>query len=225
MLVQARGYFPHTFAVFVAMMIGALVFLLPEDVASLVLPAFLVSEPGMLGVMAVAAHRLLEVDSGSVTALQVSPLRSQEYVLGLVLGSAFLATLAGAVTFAAVAGINGRLAWLILVLFPFSVLSGLLGFVVSLRYDDFPRFVLGSIPAVAVWQAPLLGVFDLIPSAAVAWIPSAPGIFAMAALCQGEVSSSMMLVWSGAGLSVAGAGLVLVQRYYQRRLEAGWVLT
>ena len=110
LLVQARGYFPHAFALYVAMVVGMLLFLVPEQAARLILPVFLVSEPGMLGVTAVAAHRYLELGNASASALQVSPLRPGEHLLALQLASALLATIAGVVTFAAVEGLDARLA-------------------------------------------------------------------------------------------------------------------
>jgi fluoroquinolone transport system permease protein len=224
LLVQARGYFPHAFGLYVVMVVGALLLLFSAEVARLVLPAFLVTEPGMLGVMAVAAHRYLELGSGSVSALHVSPLRPGEYLVALVLGSAVLATLGGAVTFVAVLGLDARLAWLIPVIFLFAVLSGLLGFALSLRYRDFPRFILGMIPAVLLWQAPLLAVYDVVPTGLVAWIPSAPGILALASVCGGGGAPAAMMGWVVAGVGLTAVGVVVVQRIYQRHLHSGWEL-
>ncbi len=224
LLVQARGYFPHTFALFVGMVVGVLLFVVPEGIAQLILPVFLVTEPGMLGLMAVAAHRYLELGSASVSALHVSPLRSGEYLVALLSASALLGTAAGVVTFAAVAGVDGRLVGLTLVLFAFAFLSGLLGFALSLRYPDFPRFLLGSIPAMVVWQLPLLAAFDLAPAAVVVWLPSAAGILALAELCRGDLSLPATAGWVLAGGAWAGAAFVLVQRLYARRLRSGWEL-
>lgn len=222
MRVQVRGYFPHAFALYVAMVVGVMLVLLPSSAAAIVLPVFLVTEPGMLGVMAVAAQRYLDVGSGSVLALQVSPLRSVEYLLALTLASALLGTLAGLVTFAAVAGPDARLVGLGALLFVFALLSGLLGFALSLRSADFPRFLLGSIPVLLFWQAPLLAVYEVVPVPAVAWLPSAPGILGIAALCRDAASPGLLLTCFAASLAWTLVGLVLVTRRVEQRLGAGW---
>jgi len=225
LLVQARGYFPHAFGLFVFMVVGAIRFVLPESVGALILPVFLVSEPGMLGVMAVAAHRYLEVGNHSVAALRVTPLRSGEYLLALVLGSALLATLAGGATFAAVEGIGSQLGWILVFLFVFAVLSGLLGFALSLRYADFPRFIMATVPAVALWQAPLLATFELVPLGAVIWIPSAPSILALFELCKGPPETTAMIHWLLLSLLVTGVAFAFVLSQYQRHLQSSRELT
>ncbi len=222
MRVQARGYFPHAFAVFVAMVVGALLFLLPAQVSALVLPAFLVTEPGMLGVMAVAAQRYLDVGRGSVQALQVSPLTSAEYLVALLVASAVLGTAAGLVTFAAVAALDVRLVGLGVLLFVFALLSGLLGFALSLRFPDFPRFLLGSVPPLVLWQLPLLAVFDVVPAAAVVWLPSAPGILGLAAICRNDAGPGLIAVCVAASAAWTALGTALVARRLERGLGAGW---
>lgn len=220
-LVQARGYFPHVFAVFTAMVIAVLLWIVPESARDLVLPAFLVSEPGILGLNMVAAHRYLELGNQSAAALHVSPLRPGEYLLALLLGSALLGATAGGATFAIVAGIDARLIALIPVLFVFALLSGLLGFALSMRYRDFPRFILGVIPAVGLWQLPLLAVYGVVPVPAVLWIPSAPGILGIAELCRGAPRGGATAALVVSGIAVAILGFALVQRLYAGRLRAG----
>jgi len=220
-LVQARGYFPHVFAVFTAVMIALLLWVFPPSASELLLPAFIVTEPGILGLNMVAAHRYLELGNRSVAALHVSPLRSGEYLLALLLGSALLATVAGGATLAVVSGVDTRLLWLTPVLFAFAVLSGLLGFALSMRYPDFPRFLLGAVPAAMVWQLPLLAVYDVVPTPVVAWLPSAPGILGIGALCQSDPSSGTLSALALAGIAVAIAGFAVVHRIYAGRLRAG----
>lgn len=219
--VQARGYFPHVFGAFAATVIAVLLWLVPESATDLVLPAFIVSEPGLIGINMVAAHRYLELGNRSVEALHVSPLRPGEYLMALLLGSALLGTAAGAVTFAVVAGFDMRLLGLVPVLFAFAVLSGLLGFALSLRYRDFPRFLIGAMPAMLLWQLPLLAIFGAIPVPAVLWIPSAPGILGIAELCRSDPGASAVAALVVAGFAVAAIGFALVQRLYAGRLRAG----
>ncbi len=225
MLVQARGYFPHVFAVYCAVVIAVLKWLIPENVTDLVLPAFLVSEPGILGFSMVAAHRYLERGNGSVSALNVSPLRTGEYLGALLIGSAVLTTVAGSVTFALIVGVDARLIWLTPILFVFALFSGLVGFLLSLRYADFPRFMLGSVPVIGFWQAPLLAVYGLVPAVAVAWIPSTPGILAMADLCRGDFEPAALAALLLLGLGLTALGFWLVLKLYERRLHGGMELT
>lgn len=225
LLVQARGYFPHAFGLFVLMVVGAILFVLPESIGNLILPVFLVSEPGMLGVMAVAAHRYLEVGNLSIAALRVSPLQSGEYLFALVLGSALLATVAGGITFAAIEGIGSRLAWILVFLFVFAVMSGLLGFALSLRYADFPRFIMATVPAVAFWQAPLLATFGIVPLGAIIWIPSAPGILALVELCKGTPQTASMVSWLILSTFLTSVAFVLVLGQYRRHLLSSRELT
>lgn len=219
--VQARGYFPHVFAVFVAVVIAVLRWLLPADAGELVLPAFLVAEPGVLGFNMVAAHRYLELGNRSVSALHVSPLRTGEYLMALLLGSGLLATVAGLVTMALVAGVDSRLLFMLPVLLAFALLSGMLGFALSMRYADFPRFIVGAIPVIALWQAPLLAVYDVVPAAAVLWIPSAPGILGLGAICLDDPGAGTLASLTALGLAVAAGGFALVHRRYSGYLRAG----
>jgi hypothetical protein len=205
-----------------AAVVAVLLWVVPRAVADLVLPAFVAIELGTVGLSMVAAHRYLELGEQSVSALLVSPLRPSEYLLALLLGSAVLATLAGAAAFAAVAGLDARLPWLVAVLFPFAVLSGAVGFLGSLRHPDFLRFVLGVIPLVALWQAPLLAVYGLVPEAWVLWIPSAPAVLAIGSLCAGEVAIPELAALSTVGAALAVAAVLVAARLYERRIRTGW---
>jgi len=219
--VQTRAHFPHAFAVSTGLTVAVLLWAVPHAIADLVLPAFLAIELGALGLTQVAAHRYLEIGWQSASALLVSPLRPAEYLLALLLGSALLATLAGGAVFAILRGLDARFVWLLLVLFPFAVLSGTLGLLVSLRHSDFLRFILGVIPFVALWQAPLLGVYGLVPPGVVVWIPSAPALFAIDVLCRSEAAPFQLLLLSSLGgvWTVLGFGLAL--HTYQRRIRMG----
>lgn len=219
--VQARGYFPHVYGYFAAFSVAVLLWVVPDGAAEQLLPAFIVSEPGVIGLTMVAAHRYLELGNRSVSALHVSPLRPGEYLAALLLGSALLGTVAGGATMALVAGFDGRLLWLLPILFAFALLSGLLGFALALRYRDFPRFLLGMMPLTLLWQAPLLAVYGVVPAPVVLWIPSAPGVLGIGALCLGEPGNGVLAALTLAGFAVTAAGFVWVLRSYTGYLHAG----
>ena len=145
------------------------------------LPTYLFAEPGIVALGLVAAQAFLERGEGTVAALAVTPLRSGEYVVSLVVTSAVLASLAGIAVQAGVAGVDRRLAYLVVPLFATTLLTGFIGLALSAYFTEFTRFLVGGmVPAAVVLQAPFAAWFELLPRPAVAWIPTDPALFAIA---------------------------------------------
>jgi len=220
LLAQTRAYFPHVYAGVTAVLVLVFRFAVPAEAVALFFPVFLFAEPGMLGVNLVAAQRYLEKEEGSLAALLTTPLRPQEYLAGLVLASALVATASGCVAFALVLGPDARVLLLAPALFAFSLLSGLLGFALSLRYGDFTRFILGQIPFVVLWQLPLLGFFHVLPWPAVAWLPSAPAIAVLADLCHPAPTFVTWAIGCSALLALGAAAFAWASRSFTRRIRS-----
>lgn len=216
---QARAYFLQVYALVTILTVLALLFAIPTVAVPWLLPVFLFAEPGMLGTNMVGAFRYLEKGEGTVSALMVTPLRPLEYLTGLALASALVGAGFGALTFLAVTFDPGRSLLAILPLFGVGFLSSLVGFALSMRFRDFPSFVLGAIPWVCVWQLPLLAYLDVLPWPAVAWVPSAPGLAALASLTTAEPSPLWVVGSSILLMALCVPGSLWVAHAYERRIH------
>ena len=145
-LVQARSYFYHVYFGLAVLTVLAFRLALPESFVAPALPLFLLGEPGMMGLFMVAAHLYYGLNEGSVHAVAVTPLGNGEIVTALAVGSAVVPTAAGVLIFGGVIGVDLRLVWLVPPLFLMAVVSGLLGLATATFFDEFTRFILGSIP-------------------------------------------------------------------------------
>ena len=177
--VQRRSRFPHVYLGTALATVVLLRFALPPALAPQLVPVLVVGEVMTLSLYLVAAHRYLEQNERSVTALVVTPLRSGEYLGALVLASALIAS--GALIHGAVLGVDRGFALALPPIFASALVFGLLGVVVSACFDEFTRFILGSIPPFVVLGLPFLTYFGLLPRPATFWIPSDPALFALAA--------------------------------------------
>jgi hypothetical protein len=220
LLAQARARFLLVYAWATLIAVAVLRFALPEGILTLVLPAFLFGEPGLLGVSMAAAYRYLEKTEGSSSALLVTPLRPVEHVLALSVATSLVGTTFGAAAFAAVLGPDTRTLALVPPLFLQGILSGLLGFGLSLRYEDFPRFILGAIPWLALYQIPLLFHLGAVPLAAVVWIPTLPSLLAYRDLMGAGVELSRLGAWCAILAALAAAGTLVVTRLFERGIRA-----
>lgn len=219
--VQARSRFPHIYFGLALLTLTAFRFTALGDHVELLLPAFLLGEPGSLGVYLVAAQRYLERNEGSATALRVTPLRCAESVAAPVLATALVGTGAGALIQAGVLGVDLRLLALLPPLFLTVTLSGLLGFWLSIRFREFTRFLLGSMPPLAVYSLPLVAFFGLAPRWAFAWVPTDPGLAAFANLVQPAPEPGAWLLQVAALLAFNAAGGWWVCGALEARLHAG----
>jgi hypothetical protein len=158
--VQWRCRFPHVYLALAIPTILVFRFAIPGEFAESLVPAFLFGEPGSLALTLVAAQAYLERNERSVTALAVTPLRSGEYVLGLVLATAVVATLAGTAVQTGVFGVDRRLVLLIPPLFLTATLAGFLGLGLSACFPEFTRFLIaGLMPAMLVLSLPYASYF------------------------------------------------------------------
>ncbi len=203
LLAQRRGGFFYAYALVTATAVGVMRFLLPSEWVEAALPVFLLVEPGILGIQLVGAQCYLERVQRSDTALAVSPLRPAEHLAAMTCATALVAAAAGVVTFVGVVGLEARALLLVPPLFLCTVFSGLIGFAISLRHDDFSRFIMGSIPWTAVVQVPLLAHLGAASWAAVVWVPTAPALLAFRAVV--EEGSGPVSTVAGATLALAAA--------------------
>jgi fluoroquinolone transport system permease protein len=182
LLAQTRARFLYVYAFVTLLVVLGFRFGVPEELVPLFFPVFLFTEPGMVGTTMVAAQRYLEKGERSLSALLVTPLRPGEYVAGLVLAAAIVGTGFGALAFVLVSGLDTRVLLLVPVLLAFSVLSGLLGFALAMRYREFTQYIVAGIPFLLAWQLPLLAHFEIVPWPALLWMPPAPALAIMAEL-------------------------------------------
>lgn len=205
MTMQWRSGFPQIYmgiALFAIVIFRALV---PAEVIPLALPAFLFGEPGSLGILMVAAQRYMERGERSVVALAVTPLTSGEYVSALILGSALVPTAATAFVQLGVQGLDGRVVMVIPPLYLIAVVSGSIGLMLSTLFAEFTRFILGSIPPIAIYSLPFLPFFGLAPAWTFKWIPSDSALVIFGMLARSEVHASAYIASLGLLALFAGA--------------------
>jgi hypothetical protein len=219
LLAQVRARFLHVYAFTTLFVIAILRWAVPTDeLRTFLVPFFLFGEPGMLGVSLAAAYRYLEEIEGSGSALRVTPLQPGEHVAALSLTTAGVGAIFGAAVFAGVFGPDVRALALLPPLFLQGILSAVLGFALSLRYADFMRFILGVIPWVALYQAPLLYGFGVVPAGAVAWNPTLPALLAYRELAEGTARLGTYALWCALLAAFAALALWGVTRLYERAL-------
>lgn len=219
--VQARSRFPHIYFGLALLTLAAFRFTGLADHVALLLPAFLLGEPGSLGVYLVAAQRYLERSEGSATALRVTPLRRGESVAAPVVATGLIGTGAGALIQAGVLGVDLRLLALLPPLFLTVTLSGLLGFWLSIQFREFTRFILGSVAPLAIYSLPFVSYFGLAPRWAFAWVPTDAGLAAFANLVQPAPDPGAWLLQLAALLAFNLAGGWWVSGALEARLQAG----
>lgn len=192
--VQYRsGFVP----IYLGLAVFTIVFLrafVPESWWPILVPALLLGEYGTTSVFMVAAQRFLSRGEHSDEALAVTPLTVATRTLALVAASAGLAALSGALVFAATLGPDGRVGLLAPPLFATAAVSGTTGLVLSSRYEEFTRFLLGAIPVVTVFMLPLLPYFGLAPRYTFAWLPWDAALFSFDNLARPAPSPTTYVV-------------------------------
>jgi len=220
LLTQSRARFLHVYAFTTLIVVAVLRWAVPTDeLRTYLVPFFLFGEPGMLGVSLAAAYRYLEEIEGTASALQVTPLQPVEHVVALALTTAGVGAFFGAALFAGVFGPDLRTIALVPPLFLQGILSAVLGFALSLRYADFTRFILGVIPWVGLYQAPLLYGFGVVPAGAVAWNPALPALVAYRELAEGTVRPGSYALWCALLAAFSALAVWGVGRLYERALS------
>jgi len=220
LLAQWRGRFPHVYLGIALLTVLAFRLAIPKQYAASLVPAFLLVEPGTLALTLVAAQAYLERGDRSVTALAVTPLRSGEYVLAMVLASALLATLAGTLIQGGVLGVDLRLVLLLPPLLLTATLAGFLGLGLSARFSEFTRFLVGGLmPVMLLIQLPTLSYFELAPRLAFAWIPSDAALFGLANLARPDPDPLRYALYAGLLLGDNAVAFRWARRSFQQRVR------
>ena len=180
LVVQYRSGFIHVYLAVTLFTVVIVRGLLPEAWREVIVPVLLLTEYGAIGVYMVGAQIYLARNEKSIEALSVTPLRLTERVVATVLAATLVAMTAGVLFFVGLLGVDVRLLLLIAPLFATTVLAGSVGLIVSSRYPEFTRFIIGSIPVVALFSLPLLSYFELVPRYTFAWLPWDAALFSFA---------------------------------------------
>lgn len=217
---QYRCRFPHVYLGLALLTVLGFRFTVPERYAELLLPAFLLIEPGTLALTLVAAQAFLERGERSVAALAVTPLRCAEYVLALVLASAMVATLSGALVQGGVLGVDRRLVLLLPPLFLTATLSGFVGLALSTHFREFTTYLVAAlIPAMLLAWLPLLGYFELLPRLATLWVPSDAALYALANLARPRPGAAAYTGYTALLLGYNVIALGWASRLFERRVR------
>ncbi len=210
LVVQYRSGFIHVYLAVTLFTVVIVRGLLPEAWREVIVPVLLLTEYGAIGVYMVAAQNYLARNERSTEALSVTPLRHAERVVAMVLAATLVAMSAGVLFFIGLVGADVRLLFLLAPLFASTVLAGSVGLIVSSRYPEFTRFIIGSIPVVALFSLPLLSYFELVPRYTFAWLPWDAALFSFANIVgpQTHLATYVLLgcqlfVFAGLGLSWA----------------------
>jgi len=194
LVVQYRSGFIHVYlavTLFTVVMVRGLV---PVAWREVIVPVLLLTEYGAIGVYMVAAQTYLARNERSTEALSVTPLRQMERVVATVLAATLVAMTAGLLFFVGLLGADVRLLLLTAPLFATTVLAGSVGLIVSSRYPEFTRFIIGSIPVVALFSLPLLSYFELVPRFTFAWLPWDAALFSFANIVGPDTNLGTYLV-------------------------------
>ena len=208
--VQYRSGFVHVYLAVTLFTVVIVRGLLPVAWREVIVPILLLTEYGVIGVYMVGAQSYLARNEKSTEALAVTPLRHTERVVATVLAATLVAMSAGVLLFVGLLGADVRLLLLIAPLFATTVLAGSVGLIVSSRYPEFTRFIIGSIPVVTLFSLPLLSYFELVPRYTFAWLPWDAALFSFANIvgpethlvsyvvleCQLIVFATLGLLWA-----------------------------
>lgn len=197
LVAQIRYYYLPIYMVLALGYVALFRFTPLSSYAVLLLPLFLFSEPGLLGFYLSAAQLYFERNEKSLTAIMVTPLRIEEYLVGRAVSNGVIATLAGVLLFGLVFLAPVKMALLAPPLFLTATLFALLGLSFSAYFDDFMAFVFASALVQMPLSLPILGYFKVVPSWVFAWIPSYPAIFSFANLASKQPSVDLYVLYLG----------------------------
>ncbi|MBE0448805.1 MAG: hypothetical protein IBX64_12070 [Actinobacteria bacterium] len=219
LLTQIRYYFLPIYMILALAYVAAIRLTPLSDYATLLLPLLLFSEPGLLGFYLAAGQLYFERNEKSLTALAVTPLRGEEYLMARAASNGIIATLAGIVLFILVFLVPVKTLLLIPPLFLTATLFALLGLSFSMHFDDFMAFVFASALVQIPLALPYLAYFGLVPVWVFAWVPSHPAIFSFSNLVS-EQPSMLLYVLYLAELAVFNwLAFWWSRRVYKRRIR------
>ncbi|AIF69115.1 membrane protein [Palaeococcus pacificus DY20341] len=219
--VGTRGYI-YPIYLLIALAYGLVVMAFPEQYHPIIVPIFVLIEPGLVGFMFVGTGIFAEKKDGTIGALAVTPLEWRSYILAKTL----LMVLVSLPAAALIMGIGTRslngLSYVLAGTFLVSIVYTLLGIAVSSKYHDLDDYFV-----------PLLGVMvlSLLPFAHYhgyltneIWkvlyaVPSYPALYFFKAPFE-EISMNT-LMWSGFALIIwSGIAYHLARiRFYKYAVE------
>ncbi|MDP2857044.1 MAG: hypothetical protein Q8P50_03595 [Bacillota bacterium] len=225
---QARYLFPQIYAVVTVIYILLFKFTDFRHSMMAFLPAFLFSEPGLLGFYFAAVQVFFERSQRTITAVAVTPLRPGEYIGALALASATIATVSGLTVYGAVAGFSelagkGGMTALVLLapaLFLTATLHGMLGVGVAAHYTDFTHFLIGSLAVIVPLTMPLLTLFGWLPLWATVWVPSYPAVFSLKSAMARPPDIATYFALFGPLLLWNGLVFFWVRRVFERKVRS-----
>jgi fluoroquinolone transport system permease protein len=135
----------------------ALLRLLPNDVAALLLPVVLLENTVINTFYFASALLLLERGEGTLAAQSVTPLRSDEYLASKVMTLTALSLLESLLIATAGTGLDGRLLVLSLGIALAAALFCLSGIALIVHYESINEFIMPSVLYTAVLSLPILG--------------------------------------------------------------------
>lgn len=160
MRVQLRNGFYLATAFVVACSIVLLRWL-PNEVAALLLPVVLLGNIAINTFYFVSALLLLEQGEGTLAALNVTPLRGDEYLASKVMTLTALSLLESLLIAAAVTGLDARLLVMFLGIVLAAMIFCLSGVALIVHYESINEFIMPSVVYTAVLSLPMLGYFGV----------------------------------------------------------------
>ncbi|NJE61187.1 ABC transporter permease [Thermococcus sp. 21S7] len=218
--VGTRGYV-YPIYLLVALAYGLMVMAFPEEYRSVVVPIFLLLEPGLVGTF-VGTIIFAEKKDGTIGALAVTPLDWRAYILAKTLLMALVSLLAGAIIFLigtrSLDGLPYVLAGTLLV----STVYTLLGIAISAKYRDLDDYFVPLLGVMVVSLLPFAhyhgyltgGIWKVLYA-----VPSYPSIYFFSAPF--ESVSAGALLRSALGLVIWGvlAYYFAKVRFYRYAVE------
>ena len=170
-LFQFRHGFYAVYLVVCGLYIGILR-MLPEDIATSLLPVIIFTDPAMLGFIFIGAIVLLEKDERTIQSVFVTPLRLGEYFASRLVSLGIISL----VTSLAVAIAQRGVSFYPHMLIPGVLLTAgfftLIGFAVAAKVRSFNEFLMGSALVIAFASLPLLDHFHVVDSPFFYLLPS-----------------------------------------------------
>jgi fluoroquinolone transport system permease protein len=148
--------------------------LFDQGAMGLALPAVLLSAAGGTGYIFAAGMILLEKGQGSLDALIVTPLRTDEYLAGKLASVGLLVLIEGLAMALLSYGLGLNLAMLTLGLIASHLLFALIAIAMVGRYDAITDFLMPSMVLIGVLELSLLGLYGIAPRWLWLAFPSAP---------------------------------------------------
>ncbi|AAL80702.1 hypothetical protein PFDSM3638_02900 [Pyrococcus furiosus DSM 3638] len=201
---------------------GLMLMAFPERYHSIVVPIFLLFEPGLVGFMFVGTEIFAEKKDGTIGALAVTPIEWRDYIIAKLIPLSLLSIVGGIAIMAIGTRSLSGLPYVVVGVFLCSIVYTLLGIGISAKYyslDDYFIPLLGvlivSLLPFAHYHGylthPIWKVLYLIPSYPALYFFKAP--FVEISKTTLAISGLALIVWSGIGYYFAKS------RFYKYAVE------